>query len=118
MTIAGDGDELEYFKYLTLKEGLLNRIDFPGFVDNQTRSQLFEDADLYVMPSVSEPFGLSAVEAIDNSVPTIITNQSGVAEILPNTLRYNFWDTQKLTTLMNDLLDFPEVRRVMTQRAF
>jgi glycogen(starch) synthase len=117
VTIAGDGDNLEYFKYLTLKEGFLDRIDFPGFVDNQTRSQLFEDADIYVMPSVSEPFGLSAVEAIDSGVPTIITNQSGVAEILPNTLRYNFWDTYKLTTLMNDLLDFPEVRRVMTQRA-
>jgi glycosyltransferase involved in cell wall biosynthesis len=71
---------------------------------------MFSLADVYVMPSVSEPFGLSALEAIKFETPVIISRQSGVSEVLSHALKVDFWDTERLADLMINALQHEELR--------
>jgi glycosyltransferase involved in cell wall biosynthesis len=73
-------------------------------------------ADVYFMPSVSEPFGLSALEAAGFDVPCVISRQSGVAEVLPNALNANFWDTGKFANYIYGLLNYTGIREEMVER--
>ena len=68
---------------------------------------IFQLADVYVMPSVSEPFGLSALEALSYDVPAVISKQSGVAEVLHHTLVADFWDTENMAAKILALLEYP-----------
>ncbi|OGT07738.1 MAG: hypothetical protein A2X78_03585 [Gammaproteobacteria bacterium GWE2_37_16] len=71
-------------------------VHFTGFLDQKTVKKIYQLADVYVMPSVSEPFGLSCLEALSEDVPVVISKQSGVAEALHNTLNADFWDTDDM----------------------
>lgn len=108
--IAGNGDLLLPIQALIQEEGLEEHFEILGFISGKEKPEVWKQADVFVMPSVSEPFGLTAIEALDYGVPTIITKQSGVSEVLNHALKYNFWDTKRLTRLVDSLLDYPEVR--------
>ncbi len=94
--IAGNGDMLPSLMFRTAALGLSQKVLFTGFLMGDDVHKAFQLADLYVMPSVSEPFGLVVLEALKNGTPVIISKQSGVSEVLKHCLKVDFWDLNEL----------------------
>jgi len=115
--IAGSGDMLEPLARRIEASGFSSSFQMPGFLRGAQVEKVFEEADLYVMPSVSEPFGISALEALHNDVPIIISRQSGVSEVIQHALKADFWDIDELADLMIGALKYPELRRDLLQMA-
>ena len=105
--IAGSGDLAGPIVEMVAREGLGRRIVFTGFLRGADVERVFRAADLFVMPSVSEPFGLVPLEALAHGVPVIISKQSGVAEILRSAPKVDFWDTHRLADLILAILERP-----------
>jgi glycosyltransferase involved in cell wall biosynthesis len=87
--------------------GIADKVFFPGFVRGKKIDQLYQSADLFVMPSISEPFGITPLEALMNETPVLISKQSGVSEVLDHALTADFWDTEKMANQMNAVLEHP-----------
>jgi len=84
-----------------------HHVHFTGFVPPTITKKIYQMADLYVMPSVSEPFGLTALEALSQNIPILISKQSGAAEVLQNVLTVDYWDIHEMASKMCALLDYP-----------
>lgn len=93
---AGDGEEREQLMRLAADLHISNNVIFTGFVRGQRLRDIYEISDIFVMSSVSEPFGLTALEAAHHGNVLILTKQSGVAEVLRSVMEYDFWDEEKL----------------------
>jgi glycogen(starch) synthase len=115
--MAGSGDMLPRVKARVRELGIQDHFLFPGFLKGEEVEEMFSMADLYVMPSVSEPFGISALEAISCETPVIISRQSGVAEVLSHALKVDFWDLERLSDLMINALLYEELRHDMVGMA-
>ena len=113
--VAGTGDKLDQLQAMVKQRKLQDRFVFTGFLPTPSVRQLLAQADVYFMPSVSEPFGLSALEAAQFEVPVIVSTQSGVSEVLPNTLQADFWDTDKFANFLFALLNYEGLRRDLVQ---
>jgi glycogen synthase len=94
--LAGDGEQRDELLRLSAEYGIADKVFFTGFVRGQQWRDAYNVADIFVMSSVSEPFGLTALEAAHHNNALIITKQSGVGEVLSHIFRYDFWDTDKL----------------------
>ena len=94
--IAGTGDMLPRMIERAAEMGLGNKVIFPGFVTREEGDRLYKLADVFVMPSVSEPFGIVPLEAMKQGTPVIVSRQSGVSEVLTHALKVDFWDTDDL----------------------
>jgi glycosyltransferase involved in cell wall biosynthesis len=94
-----------------------DRFHFTGFLQGEEIERIFSLSDLYVMPSVSEPFGISPLEAMLYDVPVILSRQSGVAEILKHALKVDFWDIRELSAKIIAVLKHPALRGVMVEKA-
>ena len=94
--MAGSGDMMEQMIYLAAERGIADRFHFPGFMRGKQVYECLKASDVYVMPSVSEPFGISPLEAMQCGTPTIISKQSGCAEILTNCIKVDYWDIHAL----------------------
>ena len=105
--MAGQGDMLPRMIERAAELGLGRRMLFPGFVDRDRAAALYESADVFVMPSVSEPFGIVPLEAMDRGVPVIVSRQSGVGELLANVLKVDFWDVNDLASKIISALRYP-----------
>ena len=90
--MAGAGDMLDAMVALAAKKRISENFFFTGFLQGEELKRLLQMCDVYVMPSVSEPFGIAPLEAMGMGVPTIISRQSGVSEILKNVIKVDFWD--------------------------
>lgn len=90
--MAGNGDMMHSMIELAAIRGITDCFHFPGFMKGNQVYEMFRDSDVYVMPSVSEPFGISPLEAMQCGVPTIISKQSGCAEILRNCIKIDYWN--------------------------
>lgn len=90
--MAGSGDMMEEMITLAAERGIADRFHFPGFMRGNQVYECLKNSDVYVMPSVSEPFGISPLEAMQCGTPTIISKQSGCAEILTNCFKIDYWD--------------------------
>lgn len=90
--MAGSGDMMEEMIMLAAERGIADRFHFPGFMRGNQVYECLKNSDVYVMPSVSEPFGISPLEAMQCGTPTIISKQSGCAEILTNCFKIDYWD--------------------------
>lgn len=93
---AGDGEQREELLELSAKYGISKNVVFTGFVRGKQLRDIYQVSDIFVMSSVSEPFGLTALEAAHHGDVLILTKQSGVAEVLHSAMEYDFWDTDKL----------------------
>jgi len=109
--LAGTGDLTREIIERAANLRIGKNVHFTGFLDADRVREIYQLADVYVMPSVSEPFGLSALEALSYNVPAIITKQSGVAEVLKHTLVSDFWDTEDIAAKVLALLEYPALRR-------
>ena len=107
--MAGSGEMLEKMIHWTASLGITDRFHFTGFLKGDDVFRMFSISDVYVMPSVSEPFGISPLEAMQSNVPSIISHQSGVAEILNYAFKVDFWDVDALADAIYGLLNYPSL---------
>ena len=105
--VAGAGDMERSVIMDAAALGIADRVIFTGFRRGDDVDRLYAMADLYVLPSVSEPFGITALEALQHRTPVIVSKQSGVAEVLPDAIQVDFWDTAKMAD---------EILRVLSRR--
>lgn len=115
--VAGAGDMLPGVIARVHQLGMEKNFIFTGFLKGEEVEQMFSLADLYVMPSVSEPFGISALEAISCETPVILSKQTGVAEVLRHVLKADFWDIDRLAELMINALLHDQLRADMIAMA-
>ncbi len=115
--LAGSGDMLPVVKERVEQLGLSRNFMFPGFMKGEELEELFSVADLYVMPSVSEPFGITALEAISFDTPVIISKQSGVSEVIEHALKVDFWDIDRMADFIINALEHPELRHDLVAMA-
>lgn len=104
--MAGSGDMLDAMIARTAQLGIADRFHFTGFLRGNDVGNLFRMTDVFVMPSVSEPFGIVPLEAMQLDVPVIISNQSGVAEVLENVIKVDFWDTFAMADSIHGILSY------------
>ncbi len=94
--ISGSGD----MEYSLIREvarlGISDRVFFTGFLRGDALRKVYKISDLFVMPSVSEPFGITPLESLVNGTPVLISNQSGVSEVLSHALKVDFWDIDEM----------------------
>ena len=88
---------------LAAEGGIADRFHFPGFQKGKQVYEMLSASDVYVMPSVSEPFGISPLEAMQMGVPSIISKQSGCAEILDNVIKTDYWDIDAMADAINSI---------------
>jgi len=98
--------------------GIGDRVLFPGFVRGEDTNRLYQSADLYVLSSVSEPFGITPLEALLNRTPVLISKQSGVSEVVNHALKVDFWDTDRMASRMDAVLRYPELARELRRNGF
>ncbi len=111
--IAGEGPEYPHLVRLSAELGIGDRVLFFGKVSEEERAALLRDAAVYVLPSVVEPFGISALEAMAAGVPTIVSKTSGVAEVIDATFQVDFWDIDEFASRIAELLEYPPLREEM-----
>ena len=114
--IAGSGDMIGRAVELTAQLGIGRYVTFTGFLRGADVAKVFRMADLYVMPSVSEPFGIAPLEALAHNVPVIISKQSGVSEVLTHVLKVDFWDVDEMANKILAVLRHPPLQRVLRQQ--
>jgi glycogen(starch) synthase len=116
--IAGDGDRLCGTIELAAWLGIGHRVFFTRFLRGADVDKAYRMADLYVMPSVSEPFGLAPLEALRNNVPVLISKQSGIAETLQNALKVDFWDINEMANKMVAVLRHPPLQETLRANGY
>ena len=110
--MAGSGDLMNCSIKRVAQLGISDRFHLTGFLRGQDVQRMFAYSDVYVMPSVSEPFGISPLEAMISNVPTIISKQSGVAEVLRYAIKVDFWDIDALADSIYGLLNYPALSKM------
>ncbi len=116
--VAGSGDMEPAMIREAARAGISERVLFSGFVRGEELASLYKSADLYVMPSVSEPFGITALEAAAAGVPVIISKQSGVSEVLKHAIAVDFWDTEELAAKIIAVLTHAPLANVIRRNTF
>jgi len=112
--ISGSGDMLPRMIERAARLGLARHVHFTGFLRGSEVERMYALADIYVMPSVSEPFGISPLEAMALDVPVIVSRQSGVSEVLTNALKVDFWDVQEMANKILALLRYPALQEQLS----
>jgi len=105
--MAGSGDMMNKMIDLAAERGIADRFHFPGFQKGKQVYEMLKASDVYVMPSVSEPFGISPLEAMQMGVPSIISHQSGCAEILTNVIKTDYWDVDAMADAIYSIITYP-----------
>jgi glycosyltransferase involved in cell wall biosynthesis len=107
--MAGSGELMHKMIHWTAALGISDRFHYTGFLRGDDVFRMFSISDVYVMPSVSEPFGISPLEAMQSNVPSIISYQSGVAEVLKYAFKVDFWDVDAMADAIYGLLNYPSL---------
>jgi glycogen(starch) synthase len=113
--MAGSGDMMSRTIEMAAAMGIGQKVLFTGFLHGQDVKKVFEMADLYVMPSVSEPFGIAPLEALNHDVPVLISKQSGVAEVLTHVLKADFWDVTEIANKIVAVLKYPPLEMTLRE---
>lgn len=113
--VAGSGDMINRCIQEAADLRLGRHVTFTGFLRGDDVARVFRLADLYVMPSVSEPFGIAPLEALAQGVPVIISKQSGVSEVLTHALKVDFWDIDEMANKILAVLNHPPLQRTLRQ---
>ena len=105
--MAGSGDMMEKMIRLVADRDIADRFHFTGFLKGRQVYEMLKASDVYIMPSVSEPFGISPLEAMQMGVPSIISKQSGCAEILTNVIKTDYWDIDAMADAIYSIITYP-----------
>jgi glycogen synthase len=115
--VAGAGDLLPQIIERVAALNMSTSFHFTGFLTGDQVDQVWSISDVYVMPSVSEPFGIAPLEAIQGNVPVILSNQSGVSEVMPHAIKVDFWDTRALAAAICSVLRYESLSHVLRQNS-
>jgi glycogen synthase len=115
--IAGKGDMLPQVIKEAVSLGISDKVMILGYVPDEELANLYSSADVFVLPSVSEPFGITALEAMASRVPTILSRQSGVREIVKSAFVVDFWDIDEIANKILALLNYPSLHGSMRKNA-
>lgn len=113
--VAGNGDMARRMIELSAEMGIGHKVLFTGFLRGKDVARAFRMADCYVMPSVSEPFGIAPLEAMSHDTPVIISKQSGVSEVLRHALKVDFWDIDEMANKIIAVLRHPPLSQTLRQ---
>lgn len=113
--MAGDGDMYHRVVERAAELGISDHFVFAGFLRGDALARLYRSADLFVMPSISEPFGLTALEALHNYAPILISKQAGVGELLSHCLKVDFWDVQGMAAKILAVVRYRELRQCLSE---
>ncbi len=113
--VAGSGDMAVRMIEHAAAIGIGHKVLFTGFLRGRDVDRVYRMADCYVMPSVSEPFGIAPLEAMRNDVPVIVSKQSGVAEVLTHALKVDFWDTDEMANKIVAVLRYPPLSQTLRE---
>ncbi|MGH2270764.1 glycosyltransferase [Anaerohalosphaeraceae bacterium U12dextr] len=113
--MAGSGDMMHRMIEMAAQMGIGDKVLFTGFLHGKDVQKVFQMADLYVMPSVSEPFGIAPLEALNYDVPVLISKQSGVAEVLHHVLKVDFWDINEMANKIIAVLKYPPLQLTLRE---
>jgi glycosyltransferase involved in cell wall biosynthesis len=111
--MVGSGDMMKRAVEMAASLGIGSKVSFTGFLRGAEVERIYRMADLFVMPSVSEPFGLVCLEALENDVPVIISRQSGVSEVLTHALKVDFWDVEEMANKIAAVLRYPALETTL-----
>jgi glycogen synthase len=111
--VAGEGPEFGRLLVLAAHLGVSDRVLFLGKVTEEERLTLLASASVFVLPSVVEPFGIAAAEAMAAGIPAIVSKTSGIAEITDSVFTVDFWDIDEFASRISELLAYPALRRAM-----
>ena len=111
--MAGSGDMMNQMIRLAASRHISDRFHFTGFMKGKQVYEVLKASDVYVMPSVSEPFGISPLEAMQCGVPSIISKQSGCAEILDYAVKVDYWDIEALADAMYSIITYPAMHEFL-----
>lgn len=114
--MAGSGDMMNHVIRRVARLGIADRFHFTGFLRGEDVHRMFQLSDVYVMPSVSEPFGISPLEAMRSNVPVIISKQSGVAEVLDYAVKVDYWDVDAMADAMYALITYPALASMFSKK--
>ena len=114
--LAGDGDMMPRVIDRVVELGISDRFHFTGFLRGKDIDKMFGMSDVYVMPSISEPFGISPLEAMQSGVPVIISKQSGVSEVLQYAIKVDFWDIDAMADAIYGILHYPILAEMFSQK--
>jgi glycosyltransferase involved in cell wall biosynthesis len=113
--IAGSGDMDMQIVTQTARMGISDKVLFAGFLRGEELSSLYRMADLFVMPSVSEPFGLTALESLVHGTPILISKQTGVSEVVSHALKTDFWDIDDMADKILAVLEYSKLKKTLSQ---
>jgi len=113
--VAGSGDQAARMIEMAAAMGIGHKVLFTGFLRGRDIARVFAMADLYVMPSVSEPFGIAPLEAMSHNVPVLISKSSGVSEVLMHALKVDFWDIEDMADKIIAVLRYPPLSRQLVE---
>jgi glycogen synthase len=113
--VAGSGDQAKHMIEMAASLGIGHKVLFTGFLRGDDIKRVFNLADLYVMPSVSEPFGIAPLEAMSHNVPVLISKTSGVSEVLSHALKVDFWDIDDMANKIIAVLKYPPLSRTLQE---
>jgi glycogen synthase len=114
--VAGEGPEYSRLVQLAASLGIGDHVMFLGKVTDEERELLLAGSSVFVLPSVVEPFGIAALEAMAAGVPTIVSKTSGVAEISSGAFQVDFWDAEEFASRIAELLEYPTLRAAMGEQ--
>ncbi len=114
--MAGSGDMMEHVVRRVAELGIADRFHFTGFLKGDDVQKMYALSDVYVMPSVSEPFGISPLEAMKSNVPVIISKQSGVAEVLEYAVKVDYWDVDAMADAIYALVQYPALAKMFSSK--
>lgn len=115
--VAGAGDLLPQMIERVAQLNMSSSFHFTGFLSGSQVDQIWSLTDVYVMPSVSEPFGIAPLEAIQGGVPVILSNQSGVSEVMPHAIKVDFWDVKALSAAICSVLRYESLSQELKQNS-
>jgi glycosyltransferase involved in cell wall biosynthesis len=113
--MAGSGDMMNKMIRKAAQLKITNKFHFTGFLKGDDVYQMYRMSDVYIMPSVSEPFGISPLEAMQAGVPVIISKQSGAAEILSNAIKLDFWDVEAMADAIYGIIKYPALSKTLAR---
>ena len=111
--MAGGGDMLPYLINYSIQLGISDNVTFLGYLPESQLKEAYAKSDVYVLPSVSEPFGITALEAMASGTPIILSKTSGVSEITPHCLKVDFWDVNRMAEYIIALLKYRVLNHTM-----
>jgi len=115
--VAGSGDMLPQLIHQAVDMGISNKVIFTGKLTDDEVKHIYKISNVYVMPSVSEPFGITALEAISAGTPTIVSKTTGVSEVFQNCLQVDFWDTDEMANKIIALLRYDPLHKTMSRQS-